>query len=159
MVAAEDLSYWKSRVDENGNIGLDDLALMAGSYTDEQIARIRESDAKMRSAMLHLTVPEWRQALRFYGMLSEQQAAQARAGQGLDVSSLSREQRDGLAGAVEQWGGKVQADVLAAGSRIRVKEDGGTTYLVVPRAGEEGVDIPLARKRPAPEETEAQPVD
>lgn len=160
MVAAEDLSYWKSRVDENGNIGLDDLALMAGSYSDEQIARIRESDEKMRSATFYLTVPQWRQALRFYGMLSDQQAAQARTGQGLDVSSLSRAQRDGLAGVVEQWGSKVQADVMAAGSRIRVKEDGDTTYLVVPGEGEEeGVDIPLVRKRTAPEETKAQPVN
>lgn len=159
MVAAEDLGYWKSRVDANGNIGLDDLALMAGSYSDEQIARIRESDEKVRSATFYLTVPPWRPALRFYGMLSEQQAAQARTGQGLDVSSLSREQRDGLAGAVEQWGSKAQADVLVAGSRIRVKEDGGTTYLVVPGEGEEGVDIPLVRKRTAPEETKAQPVN
>ena len=75
MVAAEDLGYWTSRVDANGNIGRDDLALMAGSYSDEQIARIRESDEKMRSATFYLTVPPWRQALRFYGMLSEQQAA------------------------------------------------------------------------------------
>lgn len=142
MVPKADIEYWKQAIEDNGSLGVDDLAHIARVYTPEQLMEMMMSEPSLGGNLGTLMDPRRKRALLFYGSLDSSTLSALRSEAGMDPRRLSPSQLDALALLLEEAGAS-RREVLVEGARMRLVEDAGAAHFQVQYPPEGSLTIPL----------------
>lgn len=150
MVPAAELKYWADKAEEKGTLGLDDLAELASTYTQEQIMGMMASNDAIAHSAWPLAAGDRRKAIAFYGTLKGDALSLAKSDLGIPAVRLSDEQHESLISVLDARGVSPD-DFFVTGSRVILRESANGSSLTLIYPPDKTLDIRLTMpSRPAP---------